>query len=156
MFLPVHNDPQHSLLHLKVLVLPEVDVQRRAGVALADTLLAEIVRLAHGTEPGTVLDEVVQDRVLGRGHGGVVGRGRALHGAGREPLLEPARWHFAGCCLLISSGSGWWGRIRWIGIWLFMWDVGILMRLWAETMAYEGACAKDLAPVSARTFPPVH
>lgn len=39
---------------------------------------------------------------------------------------------------------------------VFVWDVGSLMRVWAETMAYEGACAKDLAPVSARTFPLVH
>lgn len=103
MFLPVHDDPQHALLHLKVLVLPEVDMQRRARFPLTDTFLAQVVRLAHGAEAGTVFHKVVQDRVLGRGHGGVVGRGRALHRAGREPLLDPARWHFAGCCGLLAD-----------------------------------------------------
>lgn len=30
MFLPIHDDPQHALLHLKMLVLPQVDMQRGA------------------------------------------------------------------------------------------------------------------------------
>lgn len=95
---PVDDDAQNALLHLKVLVLAEVDVQRRAGPALADDRFGQVVRLAHGAEAGGVLDKVVPDRVLGGDDGGVVGRGGALRRAGREPLLEPARWHFFVLC----------------------------------------------------------
>lgn len=62
----------------------------------------------------------------------------------------------AAACLLISSGSGLVGKKQMDRYVVFVWDVGSLMRLWAETMAYEGARAKGLAPVSARTFPLVH
>lgn len=95
--LPVDHDSEHALVHLKVLVLPEVDVQRRAGLALADALVADVMRLADGGEAGRVVDKVVHDRVLGREDGGVVGRGRALRRAGRQPLLEPA-WRHLLCC----------------------------------------------------------
>lgn len=107
MLLPIHNDPENALLHLKVLVLAEVDVQRRAGLALADALIAQIMRLAHGAEAGAILDEVVQYRILGGGDGGVVGRGRALRRAGRQPLLQPAWWHISGtACRSLPSQAG--------------------------------------------------
>lgn len=98
MLLPIDHNPEHALVHLKVLVLPQVDVQRRAGLALADALVADIMRLAHGGETGRVLDKVVHDRVLGREDGCLVGRGRALRRAGRQPLLEPAWRHLFCWC----------------------------------------------------------
>lgn len=96
MLLPINNDPKHPLLHLKGLVLAEVDVQWRARLALANTLVTQVMRLAHSTETGRILDELIQNRALRGGDGGIMGRVRAMRWAGRQPLLEASWWHFWG------------------------------------------------------------